>query len=233
VEYVACSGVCLRVAIADGQQREEFMAAISMRSLGAAAAVLIVTSSLAVAQAPPANPPVRVRATVEKVDGNKVMVKLNNGENAMIVMPDNARVLGVEKAALGDVKVGNYVGISSMPQADGTQKAIHVHIFLDAQRGVAEGHFPWDNRPGSMMTNAAVETIVAGNDGEALTVKYKGEEKKIVVPSDAIIVRYVPGDRAYLKPGAKIFVAGAQRQPDGSLQAANISVGRDGLTPPM
>lgn len=151
------------------------MAAMSMRSLGAAAAVLIVTSSLAAAQAPPANPPVRVRGTIEKVDGNKLMVKLNSGQDATIVMPDNARVLGVEKAAIGDVKVGSYIGISSIPQADGTQKAIHVHIFMDAQRGVGEGHFPWDNRPGSMMTNAAVETVVAGNNGETLTVKYKGE----------------------------------------------------------
>jgi len=209
------------------------MAAMSMRSLGAATAVLIITLSLAAAQAPPANPPVRVRATIEKVDGDKLMVKLNNGEGATIVMPDNVRVLGVEKAVIGDVKVGNYIGISSMPQADGTQKAIHVHIFLEAQRGVAEGHFPWDNRPGSMMTNAAVDTTVAGNDGQTLTVKYKGEEKKVVVPSDAAIVKYAPGDKTELKPGAKIFIAGAQRQPDGSLQAANISVGRDGLTPPM
>jgi hypothetical protein len=206
---------------------------VVLKTLGVAAAALVVSSTLAIAQAPPANPPVRVRATIDKVDGNKLMVKLANGQDATIAMPDNARVLGVEKATIGDVKVGNYIGISSMPQADGTQKAIHVHIFLEAQRGVAEGHFPWDNRPGSMMTNAAVDTTVAGNDGQTLTVKYKDGEKKVVVPSDATIVKYVPGDKAELKPGAKIFIAGAQRQPDGSLQAANISVGRDGLTPPM
>ncbi len=92
---------------------------------------------------------------------------------------------------------------------------------------------PWDNRPGSMMTNAAVETTVAGNDGQTLTVKYKGGEKKVIVPPEATIVKYVPGDKAELKPGAKIFIVGAARQPDGSLQAGNISVGRDGLTPPM
>ena len=209
------------------------MTAMVMRSFGATAAVFILTSSLAAAQAPPANPPVRVRATIEKVDGNRLMVKLNNGQEATIVMPENARVLSVEKAVIGDVKVGSYVGISAMPQVDGTQKAIHVHIFMETQRGLGEGHFPWDSRPGSTMTNAAVETVVAGNNGETLTVKYKGEEKKIVVPPEAAIVKYAPGDKAELKPGAKIFIIGAQRQPDGSLQAVNISVGRDGLTPPM
>jgi len=200
-------------------------------TLGLAAASLIAASA-AMAQAP-ANPPVRVRATVEKLDGSKLMVKLNSGDAATINLADNARVLGVEKTTIGDVKVGNYIGISSMPQTDGTQKAIHVHIFPDAMRGVAEGHFPWDNRPGSMMTNAAVETTVAGNDGQTLTVKYKDGEKKVIVPADAIIVKYVPGDKALLAPGAKIFIAGAQKQADGSLNAANVSVGLNGLTPPM
>jgi hypothetical protein len=198
------------------------------------AASLIAAAALAQAQAQaPSNPPVRVRATVEKLDGNKLTVKLNSGDAATINLPDNARVLGVEKTTIADVKVGNYVGISSMPQTSGPEKAIHVHIFPDAMRGVAEGHFPWDNRPGSMMTNANVETTVAGNDGQTLTVKYKGEERKVLVPPDAIIVKYVPGDRAQLTPGAKIFVAAAQKQPDGSLNAANVSVGLNGLTPPM
>ena len=200
-------------------------------TLGLAAASLVAASA-ALAQAP-AGTPVRVRATVEKLDGNKLMVKMANGDAATINLADNFRVLGVEKTTIADVKTGNYVGISSMPQTDGTQKAIHVHIFPDAMRGTAEGHFPWDNRPGSMMTNANVETTVSGNDGQTLTVKYKGEEKKVVVPADSIIVKYVPGDKAQLTPGAKIFIAGAAKQPDGSLNAANVSVGLNGLTPPM
>jgi hypothetical protein len=196
-------------------------------------ALLVCACSLALAQSPPGNPPVRVRGTIEKVDGNTLQVKMNNGQDATVKLADNGRVLGVDKATVGDVKVGSYVGISSMPQADGSEKAIHVHIFLDSQRGLAEGHFPWDNRPGAMMTNAAVQTVVVGNDGETLTVKYKDTEKKVVVPRDAIIVKYVPGDKAELKPGAKIFIAAAAKQPDGSLQTTNVSVGRDGLTPPM
>jgi outer membrane lipoprotein SlyB len=207
------------------------MTQMSRRALGAAA-VLMIAGSAAFAQAP-ANPPVRVRATIEKLDGNKLMVKNTAGQDMTINLPDNVRVLGVDKTTIADVKVGNYVGISSMPQPDGSQKAIHVHIFPDAMRGVAEGHFPWDNRPGSMMTNAAVETTVSGNDGQTLTVKYKDGEKKVVVPPDAIIAKYVPGQMSDLKPGAKIFIAGAQRQPDGSLNAANVSVGVGGFVPPM
>jgi len=214
------------------------MLAFSRRAVTSAAAVsscvalapLLATVSLAQA---PAGPSVRVRATVEKLDGNTLTVKTNDGREAAIRLADNARVLGVVRAGIDEVKVGSYVGISSMPQGDGAEKAIHVHIFPEAMRGVAEGHFPWDNRPGSMMTNANVEMAVAGNDGRTLTVKYKGTERKIVVPAEAVVVKYVPGDRAQLAPGAKIFIAGAAKQPDGSLSAANVSVGLDGLTPPM
>lgn len=203
---------------------------VTRRATGLAAIALVIAASAVFAQ--PANPPVRVRGTVEKVDGNIMLVKLANGETVAIKLADNVRVLGLEKITIADVKAGSYVGISSMPQTDGTQKAIHVHIFPDALRGVAEGQTPWDNRPGAMMTNANVESTVAGNDGQTLTVKYKDSEKKVIVPPDAVIVKYVPGDKAELVPGAKIFIIGAQRQPDGTLSAANISVGH-GITPPM
>ena len=205
---------------------------VTRRATGLAAVALVIATSVALAQTPPANPPVRVRGTVEKVDGNTVMVKLASGENATIKLADNVRVLGLEKITIADVKPGNYVGVSSMPQTDGTQKAMHVHIFPDAMRGVAEGHTAWDSRPGAMMTNANVESTVSGNDGQTLMVKYKDGEKKVIVPADAVIVKYVPGDKAELAPGAKIFVIGAQRQPDGTLTAANVTVGR-GITPPM
>jgi len=207
------------------------MRTLTRRAAALAAVTLVAATSAALAQ--PANPPTRVRGTIETVDGATMTVKLANGQDATIKLTDNARVLGVQKVGLDEVKVGSYVGVSSMPQTDGSQKAMHVHIFPDAMRGVAEGHFPWDNRPGAMMTNAAVETTVAGNDGRTLTVKYKTGEQKILVPPEAVIVKYVSGDRAELKPGAKIFIAAAQRQGDGTLSAMSVAVGRDGLTPPM
>ena len=83
------------------------------------------------------------------------------------------------------------------------------------------------------MTNANVETAVAGVDGQVLTLKYKDGEKKLVVTPETAIVSYAPGDRAELIPGTKIFIAAAQKQADGSVQAARVSYGRGGLTPPM
>jgi hypothetical protein len=197
-------------------------------TIAAATVGLVVAATSAVAQER-----VRVRGTIEKVDGNMLSVKTREGQDVKVKLADNVRVLGVEKATMADVKQGSYIGVSAMPQTDGSQKALHVHIFLDAMRGVAEGFSPWDVRPNSTMTNATVDTTVAGTDGQTVTVKYKDGEKKIIVPPDAPIVKYVPGNKDELKPGAKIFIVAAVKQPDGTLEAPNVSVGLGGLTPPM
>ena len=189
----------------------------------------------AIAQQAPA--PMRVRGQIEKVDGNTLTVKARDGATMAINVPDNVRVTSLVKASLADIKPNSYIGVTAMPQADGSQKAIAIHIFAEAQRGTGEGHRPWDLRPGSTMTNAAVETTAASVDGQVLTVKYKSadktEEKKVVVPPDAAIVAFQPGDRSELKSGAQVIIFGIQKQPDGTLTAPSVNVGRDGVTPPM
>ena len=178
------------------------------------------------------NPPVRVRGTIDKVDGDTVMVKSRDGTELKIMLAPNATASAIVKAALADIKQGGYIGVTGMPQPDGTQRAIEVHIFPEALRGLGEGHYPWDLQPQSTMTNANVEQAVTGVDGQTLTLKHKNGETKIVVPPDTQIVTYAPGSRDDLKPGVKIFAV-TTKQPDGSLQAARINYGKDGLTPPM
>jgi len=194
-----------------------------------AALIALTLASGAMAQ----DKPVRVRGEIVSLDGPMMTVKALDGSELKIRLADNVGVSGIVPFRIEDIKPDSYIGVSSIPQADGTQRAIHVHVFPEALRGVAEGHFPWDNQPQSMMTNATVAETVKGVEGQTITVKYKGGEKKIVVPKDAPIVTYVPGNVADLKPGAKIFIVAALPQPDGSFTAARVNVGKDGLTPPM
>ncbi len=174
----------------------------------------------------------RVRATIEKVDGSDLVVKTRDGEDLKITLTDKPLFVAIIPATLADLKPGTFVGSAAMPGPDGSLTAIEVHIFPEAMRGTGEGHRPWDGPAQSTMTNANVETSVAGVDGQTLMLKYKDGEKKLLVTPKTAIVTYAPGDRAELKPGTKIFVL-AQKQPDGSLQTARVSYGRDGLTPPM
>jgi hypothetical protein len=176
---------------------------------------------------------VRVRGTIERIDGQTLVVKSRDGAELKVALADNARVVGIVKAQMSDIKPGSFVGVTAMPQADGSQRAVEVHIFPEAMRGTGEGHYPWDLRPQSTMTNGNVEQTVTGVDGHTLTVKYKDGDKKIVVPPDVPIVTYVLSDKSELKPGLQIFVAAAKRQPDGTLQAPRVNFGKDGLTPPM
>ena len=204
---------------------------ITRRAVGAAAIGfgLVVAASSAFAQQ---SPPVRVRGQIEKVDGDMLTVKARDGKELNIKLADNARIMAFVKASISDIKPNSYIGVTAMPQTDGSQKAIAIHIFSEAQRGTGEGFRPWDLQPGSTMTNAAVDTTVAGVDGQTVTVKYKDGEKKVVIPPSTPIVAYAPGDKAEIKPGAQIIIFAAQPQPDGSLVAPAINVGRD-LTPPM
>ena len=205
---------------------------MSSRTMVAGGFALLLAAS-ALAQQPQ---PVRVRGEIEKVDGNTLTVKTRDGAQLTISVPDNVRVMNFVKASLADIKPNSYIGVTAMPQPDGSQKAIAIHIFLEAQRGTGEGHRAWDLRPGSTMTNAAVETTAASVDGQVLIVKYKSadktDEKKVIVPPDAAIVAYAPADRSELKPGAQIIIFGAQKQADDTLQAQAVNVGK-GIAPPM
>jgi len=197
--------------------------------------VLGMVGALFAVAAPPANaqePPVRVRGTIERVDGDVYVVKARGGSEVKVKLQDNALVVSLIKATLADIKQGSYVGVSGMPQADGSQKALEVHIFPEAMRGTGDGHRPWDLQPSSTMTNGAVDQAVASSDGQVLTLKYKDGEKKIIVAPDTPVVTYLPGDKGELKPGATVFVAAATKLPDGTLQTQRINVGR-GVAPPM
>jgi hypothetical protein len=203
----------------------------SMSCLFAASLLLIsMLGSAGWAQQPPT---VRIRGTIEALDGTLLTVKSREGTDMKVRLTDNAAVFGVAKTAISEIKPGSYIGVSAMPEPDGTQKALAVQIFPESQRGIAEGFRPWDLRPNSTMTNATVAETVAGTDGQIILVKYKDGEKKVVVPPDTPIVSFVAGDKSELKPGAKIIIFSATRKEDGTLEAARVNVGRDGITPPM
>src|ERR1700716_1477782 len=200
------------------------------RVLAASLTVLSVIGSVAWAQQPPT---VRIRGTIEAVDGPMLSIKSREGTDMKVRMTDNVAVFGVAKTELSEIKQGSYIGVTAMPEPDGTQKAVAVHIFPESQRGAAEGFRPWDQRPGSTMTNATIAETVAGTDGQHILVKYKDGDKKVVVPPGTPIVTFVAGDKSELKPGAKIIIFGAAKKDDGTLEANRVNVGRDGIPPPM
>jgi hypothetical protein len=195
-----------------------------------AIAAVAVSSLYAIAQQPPT--PSRLRGTIEAVDGDVLAVKSRSGEDFKLHMAGDMRVVGLVKISLSDIKVGSFVGTTTVPGSDGSQNAVEVHVFPEDMRGTGEGSRPFDLRPNSTMTNATVAESVVNNTGHVLTVKYKDGEKKVVVSPDTPVVTYVPADKSDLKPGAKI-IAFMKKLPDGSFEANRISVGRDGLTPPM
>jgi len=174
----------------------------------------------------------RIRGDVVSVDGPKLTVKTRSGEMASIALAEPYRVSAVVRSTPEAIVQGSYVGIASMPQPDGTGRALEVLVFPESGRGSGEGHYAWDLRPGSMMTNATVAQVVGVDSGRRITLRYKDGEKTITVPPDAPIVTLEPGSTEMLRPGAHVML-NARVQPDGSLTATGVAVGKDGLVPPM
>ena len=187
-----------------------------LASLGAVSAAVP-----ALAQAPK---PERLAGVIDKVDGHTVLAKSAKGDSLKLNLADKVMVVRIEKATLADIKPGDFIGSGAMPQPDGTQKAVEVHIFAESMRGTGEGFRPW-TQPGSTMTNGTVDAAVTGVNGPVITVKYNGGQQKIVVPPGTPIVKYVIGDTGDLKPGAKFAVLAALKQPDGSFNVSRINVG--------
>jgi hypothetical protein len=176
---------------------------------------------------------VRVRGTIERVEGPVYIVKNRDGAEVKLMVTDNPLFVAIVKSTMADIKPGMFVGSTGMTQPDGSQKAIEVHIFPESMRGTGEGHYDWDLKPQTKMTNANVEQTVGGVDGQTLSVKYKDGEKKLLVAPETVVVTYVAGDKGDLKPGTKIFIGAAKKQADGTLQTPRITYGKDGLMPPM
>jgi hypothetical protein len=193
--------------------------------------VLCFAYAAALAQAP--LPTQRIRGDIVALDGLNLQVKSRTGEALAIKLAENYTVTSVVKVDLAAIKQGSFVGAASMPQADGSETALEVLVFPEAMRGSNEGHYPWDLKPGSMMTNATVaDAVMESTGGRRMTLRYKDGEKTVIVPPDAPIVTFEPGERAMLVPGAHILVT-ATKQPDGTLTAARVAAGKNGLVPPM
>jgi hypothetical protein len=203
------------------------MSGIIQRTFAASFALICITLPAS------AQETVRIRGTIERIEGPVYVVKNRDGAELKLTVTDNPLFVVIVPAKMADIKQGMFVGSAGMMQPDGSQKAIEVHIFPEAMRGTGEGHYPWDLQADSTMTNANVEETVAGVDGQTLTLKYKTGEKKIVVTPQTVVITYTTGDKNELKPGAKIFIGAAKKQADGTLLTPRINYGKDGLTPPM
>jgi len=187
-----------------------------------------LVAGAAIAQTPP---PTRLRATIDSVTDKTLTVTPRGGSPTTVQLPPDVRISGITVGKIDDIKPGSYIGTAGAPQPDGTQKALEVHVFPPSMAGTGDGFYPWDSAPNSTMTNGSVGDVVS-SQGRTLKVKYKGGEKTVIVPEDVPIVSIEPGTRALLTPGAHVIVF-AKKDADGTLTAAAVLAGENGLTPPM
>jgi hypothetical protein len=204
-----------------------------MRKTAIAATIISLFVVPALAQTSPAPAPVRVRGTVEKLDGQNLTVKSRDGQALAISLAPNVIVSYLTKRTAADIKTGDFVASTGIKGTDGKLHAIEVRIFPENLRGVGEGQYPWDLKPDSIMTNATVGTITKSPQGNVLKVSYKGSESEFTIdPDTPVYGTATDGNTSLLKPGAAVFVI-AQKQDDGKMTSSRLYAEKDGIKPPM
>ena len=204
-----------------------------MRKTAIAVAIIGLFVVPALAQTPPAPAPVRVRGTVEKLDGQNLTVKSGDGQSLAIALAPNIIVSYLTKKSAGDIKTGDFVASTGIKGTDGKLHAIEVRIFPENLRGVGEGQYPWDLKPDSIMTNATVGTITKSPQGNVVKVSYKGSESEFTIdPDTPVYGTATDGDTSLLKPGVAVFVI-AQKQDDGKMTSSRLYTEKDGIKPSM
>ncbi len=218
-------------------------------TFAAATLALFASGAAAQQQAKPTSPERHVRGDLVAVSGNVATVKSREGETIKLELADDVRISAASKADLASIDQNGFIGTTAVPQADGTLRALEVHVFPESMRGAGEGHRPWDLKPGSSMTNATISGVTGsaptstmtnanvanvsrGAGAMKLVLKYPQGEKTVVVPAGTPIVKLEPADRSLLVPGAHIFAAGSSKS-DGTLIAQRMVVGAGGVVPPM
>ncbi len=191
-----------------------------------------------------------VRGDVLAVQGDALTVTTRSGQPVTVELPKNVAVAHVQTTTLDAIERGVFVGATTVPERDGTLRAVEVHIFPESMRGTGEGSRRWDlpsgssmtnatvatteanAPPGSTMTNATVANVRRSGAGRKIELKYSGERKTVIVPPGAPVVKLEPAAPSALKPGAHVFAV-TKRQPDGKLLAQRILVGEGDVRPPM
>ena len=190
--------------------------------------LLVLACGVAAAQG---SPPVRLRATVVSYAAPNLVIKERSGKVMSLTMPDETGVVVVIPTDITSIQPGSFIGTAALPRPDGKLEALEVVVFPEAARGSGEGHYPWDLKPDSSMTNATVAELARSSNGRTLVLRYKEGEKTVIVADDVPIVTFRPGDRTLIVPGAKVFIVADVS--DDQFIVRRLMIGRNGLTPPM
>lgn len=177
------------------------------------------------------SPPVRLRGTVESYTGSKLVIKERSGNVVTLTLPEETGIAEVIPTDITSIQPGSFIGTAALPRADGKLVSLEVVVFPEAARGTGEGHYPWDLKPDSSMTNATVADLSRSSEGRTLKLRYKDGEKTVIVPDGVPVVTLRAGDRSLIVAGAKVFVVAEPN--DDQFTVRRLLIGRNGFQPPM
>jgi hypothetical protein len=167
-------------------------------------------------------PPLTFEGTVVSVVLDHVQIKTAGGDTRVVVLPPGVTVIRRVLVPWTDIHSGEWVGVDSKPGTDGSQESVSINIFSPGIMAIArKGQFTMDS--GDLMTNAPVDKITTGTDGQGLTLKNEGAMVDLKIGSGTVVHRLIDTDAAEVKAQVKVQVRGSGNS-DGSVQAAVVTI---------
>lgn len=181
------------------------------------------------------NAPILVRGSVVSASTNEVVIKSDTGlVTVKLAQPFHlyARV----PSDLSQVKQSSFIGVTTVKQPDGSERATEIHLFPEELRGLGEGSrmmAPAASAAASRMTNGNVSASrmtngtasqsrmsngnVSSTSGSSLVVQYSGGSQNVTVPRNTPVTELKISSRE-LAAGDQVAVL-AKKAADGSLTA--------------
>lgn len=185
---------------------------------------------------------VMVRGTIASVSPSELTISSDTG-TVTITLAKPVHVFVRQPGTIADVKPNSFVGVTSVKQPNGSERATEIHIFPEELRGLGEGSHMMAQRTGgggggeaSRMTNGAVSGqrmtngaaspsrmsngSVASRNGSTLVVQYAGGSQTITVPPETPVTEIKTASRP-LAAGDQVVVP-ATKAANGSLSADKV-----------
>jgi hypothetical protein len=169
------------------------------------------------------------------VSANQIVLKSDTG-TVTVAIAQPLHVYTRAPSTLSSVQEKTFIGVTTVKQPDGSERATEIHIFPEELRGLGEGSRMMGQATGasaSRMTNGNVSASrmtngtasqsrmsngsVSSTNGSSLVVSYAGGSQTVTVPPNTPVTE--------LKPTSKALAAGDQvallatKAADGTLTA--------------
>jgi hypothetical protein len=183
---------------------------------------------------------VLLRGTVASINADAIVVRTDSS-TVTVRLAQPFQLFGRTPSDMSHVTDKSFIGVTTIKQPDGSERATEIHVFAEALRGLGEGSrmmTPNASGTAGRMTNGSVSAsrmtngtasaprmsngTVANATGSTLVVQYAGGSQEVTVPANTPVTAIEPVSRQLVAGDQVVIVA--TRENDGSFSSSKALI---------